>query len=88
MRPLLVLALLGLSLAFVPSVSAAPCNGQLAIETECWIEYVEPRVNSVVDTAQETANDAVDDVQGILFPEDPYACWRLPPVRPYIDQCW
>lgn len=95
----LLTALALTSLAIVPSASAAPCDGDYRIEGDCWVDYVQPRTDYVIDTvesatgedlsgAQVFLNWLIDRVQDEVRPVFDILPDRIPCVSPGGPHCW
>lgn len=85
MRPIpVVLLALALSagLAAAPSASAAPCDGDYRIEGDCWVDYVQPRVGSVIGMAEGATGE---DLSGVRVFADWLVDRAQDEVRPVFD---
>jgi len=99
MRRLTIALLLVASLAVVPSASAAPCNGDLAVEADCWVDYVQPRVGFLIDDVEEATGEdlggvqvfvdwLIDRVQDEVRPVFDILPDHIPCVSPGGPHCW
>lgn len=99
MRRLAIALLLAASLAYVPSASAAPCDGELAVEADCWVDYVQPHPNRVIDDAEDATgqdlggvqvfvNWLIDRAQDEVRPVFDILPDHIPCVSPGGPHCW